>query len=156
MELKDLFAIINIPLVLALLGILWPAIQRFWRRHAMEALILRELSEIGPYPPDRADQGGWWAHQNKRFVHRAIFEKPEEHLEFLLSLDPNLVYFVTLAWNSLEDNDWIQWRYALRKLSERYDDQLEKFDRQGKIGAPLREWEGLYARYKNQEPPRAS
>lgn len=143
---NELLDIIVIPLALALIAIIWPEIQRYWRGRAMEALILRELSEIAPHPqlPERAD---WWEHQNKQFVHRMIFAKPEENVEFLLSLDPDLVYFVSLAWKSLEDHDWVQWQYALQELSKKYDHRLKKFNRQGKIGKALCAWETLYAGY---------
>lgn len=152
MGFNDLFAIIIIPLVVALIGILWPEIQRFWRGRAMEALILRELSEIGPHPEDEPDRSDWWKHQNKQFVHRIVFGKPEDHLELLLSLDPDLVYLTTQAWKSLEDHDWDQWSYALEALSKKYNDRLKKFGRQGKIGGALAVWKGLYALYHPSSP----
>ena len=149
MELKDLLAIIIIPLVLALIGIFWPELQRRWRGRSMENLILREISEIAPYP-EVANQAGWWAHQKKQFVHRKIFDKPEDHIDFLLSLEPDMVYYVTQLWQSLGDQDWNQWKYALCELSKRYDDRLAMHKRRGKILDALEAWERLYELYACQ------
>src|SRR5215211_2686630 len=133
MEVKDILAIIIIPLVLSLLGILWPEIQRRWRGRAMENLILRELSEIAPHPPDSANRAGWWEHQKKLFIHRKVFMNPDQNIDFLLSLDANMVYFVAQLWQSLDDKDWNQWEYALKEITNRYDARLDRFRRRGKL-----------------------
>jgi hypothetical protein len=113
----------------------------------MEDLILRELSEISPHPPDKTNREDWWCHQKKQFIHRRLFDDSNENIEFLLSLDADMVYFVTQLWQSLEDEDWDQWQYALKKLAERYDDRLEKFGRKGKIWSALGAWQTLYRLY---------
>ena len=146
LNLKDLLDIIVIPLLLALIAISWPEIRRRWQGRSMKKLILRELSEITPHPTE-AKLAGWWEHQKKQFVHRKIFDNSENHIEFLLSLEPDMVYFVTVLWQSLEDKDWDQWKYALEELSERYDNQIEPPDRRGKISKALTAWKELYQNY---------
>lgn len=58
-----------------------------------------------------------------------------------------MVYFVTVLWQSLKDEDWDQWKYALKELGEHYDDQIEPPDRRGKISKALAAWEELYQNY---------
>ena len=74
MDLKDILAIIVIPISLAILAILWPEIQSRSRRRKVRRLIMRELSEISPYPKEATEEG-WWQHCQKRFIHREIFQR---------------------------------------------------------------------------------
>jgi hypothetical protein len=145
-NLKDFLDVFVIPILLALLAIGWPEFRRFWQGRSMKKLILRELSEIAPHPTE-AKLAGWWEHQKKQFVHRKIFDKGENHIDLLLSLDPDMVYFVTVLWQSLRDRDWNQWLYALEELSRRYDDQIKPPDRRGKISNAITTWKELHKKY---------
>lgn len=126
MKLKDWLEIVIIPVTLALIAILWPVIQNRSRRRIFTKLILRELTEISRYP-DTPTRNGWWEHCQKRFIHREIFNKLEENRDFILSLDPTLVYLVADLWRSLDDEDWDQWIARLQQLKD-FCKEYEKRD----------------------------
>jgi hypothetical protein len=113
---KNWLDIVIIPIMLALIAICWPVIQNYNRRRIFKQLIFRELREISPFP-QAATLKGWWEHCQKRFIHREIFLNPTENRDFILSLELDLVYFVTQLWHSLEKHDFEQWDYCLDGLS---------------------------------------
>ena len=115
MEIKDWLGIIVVPVGLALLGFVWPWTQDGLRRRGFRRLILRELEEVSPYPKT-ASKDGWWDHCQKRFIHREILQKPTENRDFILSLEPDLVYLVTQLWDSLDKHNWEQWDYMFKEL----------------------------------------
>lgn len=141
MNLEEILQIVVIPIVLALIALFWPAILNWSRRRIFRSLILRELAEISPHPAT-ATLEGWWRHQNKRFVHRQILGDVKTHRDFVLSLEPDLVYYVTQLWQSLEDQDWEQWYYCLECLS------IPKYDKAGRIGKARARWKALYDLYR--------
>jgi hypothetical protein len=99
---------------------------------------MRELRELSPHP-ERAEHEGWWQHQSKRFIQQEIFKDATRNREFILSLDPDLVYFVAQLWNSKANRDYGQWRYCLRSL--------EKYDETGEIAEAKVKWGSLYREY---------
>jgi Zn-dependent M16 (insulinase) family peptidase len=117
MELKEILNIVVIPISLALLALIWPAMQSENRRCEFKALIFRELKELSPYPKNAQHQG-WWEHQNKNFIHQKIFQNSSENLDFILSLNPELVYFVSQLWEAKNDKNATQWLNYLKELSE--------------------------------------
>ena len=139
---KDILEIAVVPGALALIALLWPEIQSWSRRRAFRALILRELEEISPHPT-KATLEGWWQHQKKQFIHRTVFAEASENLEFILSLEPDLVYFVTQLWQSLEEADWDQWHYILRECLSK-----TAYDKKGKIAKACTRWETLREEYQ--------
>ena len=170
---KEILDIIIIPITLALIALLWPAIQSWNRRRAFRRLIVRELEEISPHPPEPTLKG-WWEHQQKTFVHQAIFDNPSENRDFILSLEPDLVYFVTQLWQAKKDKDWPQWDYSLECLSARRWDNNKLFvalhrrwpslytalwwlnpprwDKNGRIAIARGRWQHLYEAYKEPNP----
>jgi hypothetical protein len=141
MELKEILDIVVIPVSLALLALIWPARQSAIRRHEFKRLILRELEELSPYPDKTKVLEGWWEHQNKNFVHQKIFQNVSDNRDFILSLDPDLVYFVSQLWDAKNNKNDTQWLQYLKESSNC------KYDRWGKIAEALKEWEDLCDEY---------
>jgi len=121
-SLKDVLDVVIIPIVLAVLALTWPAIQARYRQLAFKGLILRELEELKPYPECKQQGKNWWNHQKKTFIHQKIFQNPTENRDFILSLDPELVYFVTQLWDALEqkESDGEQWLWCLENIRDKY------------------------------------
>lgn len=117
----DIADIVIIPMILALLALLWPAIQNWHRRRIFTKLIIRELSEISPYPkkpdPNNDKLSDWSSHCQKKFIHKEIFDNPNENRDFILSLDPDLVYYISQLWGSLKNKNASQWCYSLQELT---------------------------------------
>jgi hypothetical protein len=100
-----------------LIALTWPEIQRRYRRRAFRQLILRELQELKPLnPEERMDN--WQAHQQKNFVHKRIFEAPSENRDFILSLSPDLVYYLSQLWDAREQGNPEQWLHFLERLAK--------------------------------------
>lgn len=149
---KDVLEVIVIPVTLGLIALLWPAIQSWSRRRAFQRLILRELEEVAPHPREpmpRLSSRDWPKHQNKAFVHQRIFDEPTANRDFILSLEPDLVYFVTQLWDSKKHANWDQWDYYLQCLS------APRWDRSGRIARARGWWQCLYYAYQleAQETP---
>jgi len=146
MAMKDVLDIIVIPVVLAILALAWPTIQSWNRRQAFRGLILRELEEIAPYP-EEADNVGWWAHQKKNFVHQKILQDASENRDFILSLEPDLVYLVSQLWDAKANKDEGQWLHYLDKLSD------PKYDKTGRIAKARQKWAVLCDKYRVPKQP---
>lgn len=144
MELKDILDVVVIPVVLAILALAWPAIQRHNRQQAFRGLILRELEEIAPYPED-PEKEGWWAHQQKNFVHQKILQDTSENRDFILSIEPELVYFVSQLWDAKANKDHVQWLHYLSKLCEC------GYDRTGRISQARLKWDALCKKYQTKK-----
>jgi hypothetical protein len=115
---------IAIPLLLAFIGgaiaIFWPWLQSFFRGRKFQGIIRRELAEVGPHPPCPKEGKPWWEHLTKRFVHEEVFarERLSENRDFLLSLDPTVVYLVSQLWISFAKRDGGQWLHYVGELAE--------------------------------------
>ncbi len=118
MNTKDILDIVLIPLAVALLPFIWSLSATLVRRNQFRNLILREIEEISPFPLDKASQsdGKFWTdhHTEKRFLHKEILAKPTENRDFILSLPPALVYYVTQLWRSQADPT--QWLYMISQI----------------------------------------
>ena len=139
---KELLEIIIIPITLAILAVLFPAINSWYLRRRFKRLIFRELKEIEPYPEDKGNNTHWNMHLGKRCIHREIFDNPSENRDFILSLPPDLVYFLTNLWDkkTLEDPTANQWLYYLTKLNQYFNNRLYSVSIN---------WQKLVDEYKN-------
>jgi hypothetical protein len=127
----EILQVAVIPVVLAVLGLTWPSVLAKQRGRRFRGLILRELEEAGPWPwpPDQSQRsatcGGspepWWTMQHKLFVHRSILADPSANRDFILSLNPTLVYLVTQLWDSLDCREAEQWLWSLHEIAAGYD-----------------------------------
>lgn len=152
------------PLIVAAIAVLWPwllTLQRGWR---FRRLIKRELAELGPYPSlSDVDREGaprtmslktsaeqpWWEYVTKSFVHEATFRTAEvpENRDFILTLNPTLVYQVSQLWIALEKRDGGQWKHYLSELSKNRSvrsDKLAESASQWKaiVDAQPAKWQG--------------
>jgi hypothetical protein len=111
-----------LPLLLGFAGgaiaIFWPWLQAFFRGRKFQGIIRRELQELGPQPTGPVSGKPWWEHATKRFVHEEVFarEKVSENRDFLLSLDPTVVYRVSQLWTALAKRDGDQWLLFIKEL----------------------------------------
>ena len=97
---KDVIEVVLVPLAIAAIAIAWEPIRAAWRRRNFRSLVVRELSEAGPR---RLTEGSPWpTWLTRRFTHEVIIRDPGEHLDFLLGLDPTLVYHLSQMWISFE------------------------------------------------------
>jgi hypothetical protein len=114
---------IGVPLIIAFfaaaIAAFWPWIQAYQRGRKFERLIRRELEEIGPFPLDPVPNKPWWEHAGKRFIHQELFQRHSisQNRDFLLSINPTVVYLVSQLWIALEKRDGNQWRYYLGELA---------------------------------------
>jgi hypothetical protein len=114
---------IIVPLIIAVLGasvaVLWPWLQARQRAGRFHRIIARELEELGPntsLPPGLP----WWRYLTKRFVHEEVFARPNisTNREFLLTLEPDVLYGVSQLWTAYNKRDGSQWNYFLGYLSK--------------------------------------
>ena len=115
---KDVLDVIGIPVALAILAIVWPPIQSWYRSRRFRLLAGRELEEIGPFPETGADQGSWKCHLRKNFLHQQIINDISEHRDFVLGLNPDFVYSLSQLWKSYEAGDGGQWLWYLGELAK--------------------------------------
>jgi hypothetical protein len=119
----DAWKDIGVPLIIVFFGgaiaAFWPWIQTFQRGRRFERIIGRELEEIGPYPGSPVTDKPWWEHARKRFIHQELFQRQSisQNRDFLLSLNPTVVYQVSQLWIALEKRDGHEWLYYLGKLA---------------------------------------
>jgi hypothetical protein len=115
---------IGVPLILAFSGagiaILWPWAQAFQRGKKFTRIIRRELKEIGPEPNTPKTDKPWWEHAQRRFVHEDLFRwnSISQNRDFLLSLNPTVVYQVSQLWIALEKRDGHNWLKFLGELAD--------------------------------------
>jgi hypothetical protein len=119
----DAWKDIGVPLIIAFFGAaiaaFWPWIQAFQRGRKFERIIGRELEEIGPHPDSPVADKPWWEHAGRRFIHEELFQRQSisQNRDFLLSLNPTVVYQVSQLWIALEKRDGKQWLYFLGELA---------------------------------------
>lgn len=106
---QNLYIAVVIPLIVAIIGAagLWTFIQARWNGFYFQKLILREIEELYPYPPTRKEANcgkrTWVEHfEDRKFIHKCMFDAPQDNQEYILSLRPDLVYFVTQLWQEIE------------------------------------------------------
>jgi hypothetical protein len=125
---KDVIVPVGIALVAGTIAAFWPWIQAWQRGKRFQVLIRRELEEIGPYPNVPVRNMPWWEHAQKRFVHEEFLRRGSitQNRDFLLGLDPTLVYLVSQLWISLEKRDGNQWKHYLDELQRNKKVRSEK------------------------------
>jgi hypothetical protein len=130
-------------LLAALLAAAWPTLRTWQNGRRFVAIIKRELEEIGPHPSavesDSSKQ--WWEYLTKRFVHEELVARQavQAHRDFLLGLNPSIVYHLSQLWISFDKRDRTQWVWHLEALS--------KIDRVAstKLRAAVAEWQTIAA-----------
>ena len=135
-----IFEAIVIPVIIGLMAIFWSDLQSWHRRRKFTNLILRELEEFSPFPENKQDQKNWRDHSNKRFIHKDIFQDPSHNRDFILSLDPQLVYYVNNLWDSFEKSDHDQFMYYLNQIYSKHNRK--------KIDNNYHKWEELIQKYE--------
>ena len=105
---------VTVPIIVAIFGIIGTLIGLFWteiqasnRRRIFEGLILREIQELTPYPSleqnPEVEKLTWGQRiPQRKFVHQDIFNATVENKDFILSLNPDLVYYVKQLWSEIE------------------------------------------------------
>ena len=119
---NDALKDIIIPVIVGIIGFVGATIAVFWKRietrnrgRVFEKLILRELEEISPYPEHSEAHKKWFDHVTKgEFIHQKIINDPTQNRDFILSIDPSLLYLVNQLWSSFRTGDGNQWLYYLR------------------------------------------
>jgi hypothetical protein len=150
--LLDILDIVLIPIVVAVIALLWSNIQARYRRKAFQDLIFRELKELSPWPEHPAHDKKWYEHQTKEFVHQKILKKTTENRDFILSLDPTLVYIVTQLWNAIDPPlgkgkpNPDQWLWYISEISNYA--KSKKYDRKHDIDRCYNKWRSLLEAYK--------
>ena len=97
-NLKDVLDVIVIPLAVLALGWLLPLTAEWRRQSSFSALIRREIGEAAPSPREPQRGLAWHEHMQKRFLHEEIFRNVSENRDFILSLDPLLIYNLAQLW----------------------------------------------------------
>lgn len=106
----------------AVIAVGWPTWRSRQTGRRFLRLIRRELQEIGPHVPDddpAADKEPWWHYLSKRFVHEEFLTRQNvaAHRDFILTLDPTVVYLVSQLWIAYEKRDFQQWLHFLSMLA---------------------------------------
>jgi hypothetical protein len=134
METKDWLDIVVIPVVLGAIALLWPVIQNWHRGRRFTSLIFRELQELGPYPNESV-RDHWAEHLTKNFAHRTILKEVSQNRDFVLSLNPDLLYHLLQLWAAYDARDEAQWLY----------------DSTGSLTAVRASWIDVCDRYRKKE-----
>lgn len=141
MNTRDWLDVVVIPIVLVLIALAWPLIQSWHRERIFTRLIFRELQEIGPYPT-KAERDHWAEHLTKNFAHRTILREVSQNRDFVLSLNPDLVYNLLQLWDAYETKNETQWLHYLKVLAD--------YDKTGKLKEVRANWGALCTAYREQ------
>lgn len=116
---NDLVAPVIIAAVGGAVAVFWPWLQSYWRGRKFESLIRRELQELTPAYAEPQPNTPWWGHLRKRFVHEEIFalSQVSQNRDFLLSLNPTVVYQVSQLWIAYARRDAVQFLYFVDELA---------------------------------------
>ncbi len=124
-SLKDVLDVLVVPVALAIIALLWPRRDAARRRSEFERMMLREIEECGPYPAELRKGQKWTDLQSKEFVHQRILSGPAGNQEFILSLDPDVLYWSSQMWDARRSEDKVQWDYYLGRLAAHYSQHKE-------------------------------
>ncbi|MDR4509444.1 MAG: hypothetical protein MRJ65_14660 [Candidatus Brocadiaceae bacterium] len=100
-SLKDILEILLVPGLLAWFAYYWPKRQMErqaeFQRDRFENLIKRELEEIDPCPEEmkKKEACNWTDYLTKDYLHAQLLSDPSQNRDFILSLEPTLVYQVS-------------------------------------------------------------
>jgi hypothetical protein len=123
---KDWLDVLVIPGAIFALGALFPWWARRQRRRTFLLLIRQELGEMAPRPEHTKPAGRWPEHLRKRFIHEAIFLKPSENRDFILSLSPNFAYNEVQLWMEYEKGEKAKNASDLEEHGARWCDYLRE------------------------------
>lgn len=87
----------------------------------------------------------WFSHQQKRCIHKEIFEKASENRDFILSLPPNLVYYLSNLWDPENKKD------PKAKQWENYLGELKKYFKDEDLDGVCDKWKKLIRLYLSQK-----
>lgn len=137
---KDVLEVVLVPAIGGAIALAWPELQRRYKRRRFEGLIKRELGELRPFPQERTETSASWTdHQKKNFLHKQIIQDVSKNRNFILSLDPDLVYELSQLWDARTSADGVQWLWYLECLAKRYN---------GEVAVAHGEWSKLIASFK--------
>lgn len=107
----------------AVIAVGWPTWRAWQTGRRFLRLIRRELEEIRPRVPLEVPGGKpkpWWQYLSKRFVHEEFLTREHiaAHRDFVLTLDPTVVYLVSQLWIAFEKRDFTQWLHFLSELAQ--------------------------------------
>jgi hypothetical protein len=103
----------------------WTTIQTLQKRRLFQNLIYRELEELAPdikgHPLPE-----WHCYIKRDFVHKKIFDNVSENRDFILSLDRDLIYYVSQLWYLVIENkenarQWLYYLYEISRHSKKED-----------------------------------
>lgn len=142
-----------VPLLVGLMAVgvatLWPMSLTRHRARRAHAWIRRELEEIGPWAsPTPQTETHWWEHLSRRFAHEELVARSiiTDNRDFLLTLDPQVVYHLFQLWVAFDKGDGSEWSYHLTELSKQR--ALKSADLTNAASA----WGTLIKRHKEQQP----
>jgi hypothetical protein len=75
-------------------------------------------------------------------VHRTILKELSPNRDFVLSLNPDLVYYLSQLWDAYEAKDDKQWLHYLGKVA--------KYDKTGQLKQIHSQWIELCDRYRSK------
>lgn len=169
---QNLYIVVVIPLIVAIIGAagLWTFIQARWNGFYFQKLILREIEELYPYPPTRnkanCGKRTWVEHfEDRKFIHKCMFDAPQDNQEYILSLRPDLVYFVTQLWQEIEllrrepNRNTGQFDYYWKQIIEYCKKRSiirKRYSRWNEIEDTYKKWKALIDSYnsgKSQDTP---
>jgi hypothetical protein len=114
----DVVVPVVVAVFAAVFAVWWPYLQTRRRASQFQTMIARELKEIGPRPHEPGDW--WWQRLQRRFVHEELMARGRvsDNRDFLLTLNPNVVYHLFQLWVAFDKGNGIQWRFHLCELSK--------------------------------------
>jgi hypothetical protein len=100
LEAKEVLGALLVPIAIGLLGVVVPWAQERRKRTNFEELARRELQEAKPRGSARSGEQSWHMMMSKRFLHEAVISNPADTCDFVLSLNPDLSYYLGQMWMS--------------------------------------------------------
>jgi hypothetical protein len=116
----------------AVLAFLWPFILGKRQRHRFKRLMLRELQELKP-------NGEQWDEREKPdYVHRTVVEDLQAHLDFVLSLDPRIVYDLRRMWWAFgrDGREFLDRLWTLGHRNRKIQENAREWEKTLKDGIP--------------------
>jgi hypothetical protein len=146
----------------ATIAVFWRSIEAWNKERIFQKLILRELEEFYPHPTveeikndPRKERANWTKHfPDRRFLHETIFQNPDQHLDLMLGLNPNLVYYVSQLWDEIKLQEHLDPPVKIQFLHywDRIDNYCKRslYLRRGEIKDTYKEWTNLIRYYENK------
>jgi hypothetical protein len=147
----EIITLIVVPLCAAIIGAVLafglPVMQSWYRNRLFRKLILRELAEARPFPATPDPNGTWVDHMRKDFIHRKIFENPDQgNIDKILSLNSDFAYKVGQLWSSVKEKNVDQFLYYLDEITS------ENSKAEPELNDVLAEWQNITGSYAATPP----